>query len=688
MKKSLKMLRAAVLVSAVAVGGAFAQVKPQLPEPENYTPPAGSPVAKHGKLKAGLAGTKGAVLDKDNNPVTLRGMSFFWANAGDGGGMYYNDDVVGWLVHDWKVSVLRAAIGVSNSDGNVGMGYADGAAANMMRYAEAVIEGCILRGAYVIVDWHTHRTDYQSNGVDFFGKIATKYGKYPNVLYEPFNEPTCNSCFSQVASYVNPMIAEIRKNSDNLVIVGNSFYSQNPNEGKNPGGIVDSKNNTAYTFHFYNNHSGLRGNATNARDNGLAVFVTEFGTVSSDGGNDNGRCPESPSTRDCHDLTVPDDISSYTTTWFTGLLEPNNISWVNWAVTHKNEGASVLKTSGTTGQWPASQLTKTGTYIRNQIRTYNASYYPNATYSVNATAGAGGSVRKTVGGAVSNGPYAYGTEVTVTAVPESGWEFQAWSGDASGGAVTLLTNVKGVDMNLSAAFYNGGLVKNGHFTQNTDSWNSNSAANLVVTTDNGQLKADVKNAGTATDYVRVTQTGLRLEAGRKYVLTFKARGQSARSVIPRLTNGTTTKDFLGKTPVSLKTTDSTFTVETPDAVDATITNAVLRFDCGNEAVAWYLDDVKLKDKEGSTAALPAASSAPKPASWSVAKAGGALQLRGPVEAGARVSLYDTRGKVVKSMAAKDGLTLNATGLPAGSYFVVVKNRAGADVYRSKVSFVR
>jgi len=121
---------------------------------------------------------------------------------------------------------------------------------------------------------------------------------------------------------------------------------------------------------------------------------------------------------------------------------------------------------------------------------------------------------------------------------------------------------------------------------------------------------------------------------------------------------------------------------------ATAANNRLRFQCGDAAGTWYLNDVRLEDLGGNTGVVAPAGLRPVRAAWSVVSSALGVQLRGPAEQGYRVSLYDTRGKLVRSMAAADGMPLGAAGMPAGSYLAVVKNRAGAEVFRSRVSFVR
>src|SRR5690606_8953179 len=110
----------------------------------------------------------------------LRGMSFFWSQWK---GEYYNPSVVKWLVNDWKCTVVRAAMAVDHG------GYLDN------KYEERekvirVVKAAIDQGIYVIIDYHSHtaHTDPET-AVEFFGEMAERFGKYPNVLYEIYNEP-------------------------------------------------------------------------------------------------------------------------------------------------------------------------------------------------------------------------------------------------------------------------------------------------------------------------------------------------------------------------------------------------------------------------------------------------------------------------------------------------------------------
>jgi endoglucanase len=680
------MLRAVVLVSAVAVAGALAQVSPALPEAG--AAPEGSPVAKHGALK-----TSGAkIVDKNNAAVTLRGMSLYWAGLGEvgAGDPYYNDAVIGWLAHDWKASVVRVAIPAAQKDG-VGLdnayngatkGYADGDSALMVRKAVTVVEACIRRGMYVILDWHVHNKhegnkNYSAKGAEFLGNMAKRYGQYPNVLFEPFNEPVSDN----VETYVNPIITEIRKSSQNIIIVGSNGYSTQPNQVSLPG----TNTNIAYSYHFYANEHPLSSHQSKidaALNAGRAVFVTEFGTTSANG-------------KTGHNEAA-------TNTWIT-YLEQKNIGWINWEVGDRDEQSAILANGsrGTDGgPWT---LKSAGTWARGKILSYNgssgANYYPATTYSINVTAGEGGTVQKKVGSTVNNGPYSWKNVVTVAAVPNAGWEVVKWTGDAFGVLESMDITVYGLNYNMGVTFHNGGVIKNGHFGTGTSYWavykNSllSPAPSAEISWDESQaggaaMKITIATPGESPEVLSVFQgpnlNGLKFEQGRKYEVSFEARAASARTMVARASNNraASATPYLSL-PVNLGTTMSQFT-GTFNMSAATVANGRLDFDVGGNAAAIYIRNVKVRDIGAATGVSRGAPAMLSASAWSVTRAGSAWQLRGPAEAGATAALYDTRGKTVKAMSAADGLNFGGAGIPAGNYFLVVKNRLGAEVFRAKV----
>ncbi len=152
-----------------------------------------------------------------------------------------------------------------------------------MSYITTVIQACIDSGMYVIVDWHDCTANANAaNASAFFKTIATSYHTYPNILYEPWNEPSASggpSWSGVIKPYMETVIAAIRAiDPNNIVICGNPQWDQLPqNAAADP--ITDYKN-IAYSMHFYSgshSESGFGPGISTAMSKGCAVFITEYG---------------------------------------------------------------------------------------------------------------------------------------------------------------------------------------------------------------------------------------------------------------------------------------------------------------------------------------------------------------------------------------------------------------------------
>lgn len=294
---------------------------------------------------------------------SFAGNSLFWSNTGWGQEKMYNPQVVKWLKDDWQSTIVRAAMGADE-----GGSYQQDPQANIER-VETIVDAAIANDMYVIIDFHTHHAeDKKDAALTFFRQMAQKYGDYNNVIYEVYNEPLQVSWSNVVKPYAEEVIAAIREiDPDNLIVVGTPTWSQDvdtasydPIEGVN----------IAYALHFYAGSHGqsLRNKAQIALYNGAALMVTEWGAVNADGG---GAVAEQ-STRE----------------WMTFLAD-NNISHVNWAVSDKDEGASIIRPGASpTGNWSASDLTASGTFVKGIISNWETSI--NASGG-NASDGAGNS---------------------------------------------------------------------------------------------------------------------------------------------------------------------------------------------------------------------------------------------------------------------------------------------------------
>lgn len=296
---------------------------------------AQTPVQKYGQLK--IQGNK--ILDQNNSPAQLRGMSFFWSQWI---GKYYNYNTVKWLRDDWCSSVVRAAMAVDN-DGYAT--YPDEEKAKVY----AVIDAAIELGIYVIVDFHVHEANlYKTEAKTFFAEVAQKYGNQPNIIYEIWNEPLDVSWSGVIKPYHNEVVAAIRQyDPDNIIVCGTRLWSQRVDEAAND---PVTGTNIAYTLHYYANTHGqtYRDYCSAALGKNAAVFVTEYGTCSADGGG-----------------TV--NVGESNNWW--SFLDQNKISYCNWSLADKVEAASALQPNASiNGNWTTSDLTTSGTLVRNYYK--------------------------------------------------------------------------------------------------------------------------------------------------------------------------------------------------------------------------------------------------------------------------------------------------------------------------------
>ncbi len=298
---------------------------------------ADTPVKKWGQLQV-----EGAQLrDRHGQPVVLRGASLGWHNLWP---RFYNRGAVKTLKNDWHATVVRAAMGLELEDNYL----------ENPRFAlkciETVINAAIKEGVYVIVDWHSHhlRTD---EAIGFFDYISKKYGKYPNVIYELYNEPIEDSWVS-LKEYAVKVMDVIRRNDpDNIVLMGCPHWDQDIHlVAEDP---IRGYGNLMYTVHFYAATHGdyLRQRMADAVRQGIPVFVSESGATEASG--DGKIDPESEQK------------------WID-LMEELKVSWVCWSISDKNESCSMLlPRAKSEGPWPDDVIKEYGKLTKSLLTRYN-----------------------------------------------------------------------------------------------------------------------------------------------------------------------------------------------------------------------------------------------------------------------------------------------------------------------------
>lgn len=307
-------------------------------------------VEHHGALS--VKGNR--IVDQQGHNTSLAGPSLFWGNKGwaektaYSPDQYYNADVVAHIQQEWNASVIRIAMGAESRGGYIHD------PVGRMQKIQAVADAATEQGMYFIVDWHSHHAeDNVEEAIQFFKLIAEQYGHTPNLIYEIYNEPLANTDWDTVIKpYAEQIIGAIRKiDKDNLIVVGTQKWSQDV--GKAADNPILGFDNLAYTLHFYagTHKQELRDKASYALKNGIALMVTEWGTVNANG--DGGA-----------------DVAE-TKRWMD-FMRANDLSHCNWSLHSKVEGASILKPSSKPdAQWTDENLTTSGLMVKKIVKAWH-----------------------------------------------------------------------------------------------------------------------------------------------------------------------------------------------------------------------------------------------------------------------------------------------------------------------------
>jgi len=187
--------------------------------------------------------------------------------------------------------------------------------------------------------------------------MAKKYGSVPNVIYEIYNEPLADTDWSTtVKPYAEELIARIRAiDPDNLIIVGTQTWAQDVD--KAAADPIKGFDNIAYALHFYagSHKQELRDKAKKALDSGIALMVTEWGSVNANGDG---------------------DIDREEAQRWLAFMREHNLSHCMWALNDKKEGASMLKPrTKPDGNWTDADLTAAGLFAKEIVRAWDKTDY-------------------------------------------------------------------------------------------------------------------------------------------------------------------------------------------------------------------------------------------------------------------------------------------------------------------------
>lgn len=292
------------------------------------------PVKEHGTLS--VKGTH--LADEHGKIIMLQGVCFGWTNWWP---RFYNKQCVKWLAGDWNCSVVRAAMGV-------GMGNSYLEKPEWSKdLLEIVVRGAIENNIYVLIDWHSYDLHLEEAKA-FFKEMAEKYGKYPNVIYDIYNEPV-NVTWKEVKAYSIEVIKTIRAiDSANIILAGCPHWDQDVRiVADDP---IKGYSNIMYSLHFYadTHREFLRKEGEYAISKGIPLFVSESAGTSA---------------------TCDRPVNYEEWLLWIKWLKKNNISWITYSIADAEETCAMLKPSAASiGGWKESDLKESGIKTRRLLR--------------------------------------------------------------------------------------------------------------------------------------------------------------------------------------------------------------------------------------------------------------------------------------------------------------------------------
>jgi len=314
------------------------------------------------------------LVDSQGNPVKLEGLSSMWLNW-EPTGYALNAEALAWMRDNWNLRLFRIAMGAYHENDSENTYLAN--PVQNEAWVNTIVQNALDAGIYVIIDWHEHEAlSHRAEAIAFFDGMSKKWGGYPNVLYEVFNEPLDLSWSSALKPYHEALVAAIRANDpDNVILLGTPNWdmdvdvaAQDPLSGSN----------LMYALHFYacTHQDAVRNKAKAAYDAGLPLFVSEWGATLADGG------------------VAGEVCEAEARAWHT-WLDQTMISWAAWKFDGCTDSTCIFKNRDVpvSGGWTAADLNGHAPLVIDLMK--------NGPMGSGGSAGGGGA--SSTGGASSNG---------------------------------------------------------------------------------------------------------------------------------------------------------------------------------------------------------------------------------------------------------------------------------------------
>ncbi len=287
------------------------------------------------------------LTDKDGEVVQLKGLSTHGINWFPD---YVNKQLFTEINQSTDINTIRIAMYTEDYNGYLNTDQAS--QEQLLKLIDDAVNFAVELDMYVIIDWHilndNNPLQHQQEAIEFFTLMSEKYGDIDNVIFEICNEPNGDTTWADIEEYANAVIPAIRANSDNVIIVGTPTWSQDVDQVQK----LDF-DNVVYTLHFYaaTHKEDLRIKAQTAIDNGIPLFVSEFGITEASG---NGSV----------DTAEADE-------WLE-FLDENKISYAMWNLSNKDESSALIKSEvSKTNGFTKDDLTESGKWYLSHVVTNN-----------------------------------------------------------------------------------------------------------------------------------------------------------------------------------------------------------------------------------------------------------------------------------------------------------------------------
>ena len=294
----------------------------------------------------------GVLTDKEGNAVSLTGVSshgLSWFPE------YVTADSIKSLRDNWGINVIRLAMYTSDYNGYCvgGQDIKDTLKDNIDEAVQAATDNDM----YVIIDWHilndADPNEYKAEAIQFFGEMVRKYEDNENVIYEICNEPNGDTAWNDIKKYANEVVPVIRNvDEDAIILVGTPKWSSDLDS------VLDDPlefDNIMYTYHFYagSHKSSARNALTNALEEGLPVFISEYGFVSADGDG---------------------AVDSKEAAKWQEVIDEYQLSSCIWNLSNKAEGSALIASDcDLTADFKYEDLSEQGQYFFDMLKSIDSS---------------------------------------------------------------------------------------------------------------------------------------------------------------------------------------------------------------------------------------------------------------------------------------------------------------------------